>query len=144
MQLDTQVQQLIYCGRLQALLTHSITTGIHWVQGLSGNPGNADADGQFNLTWDASRCTVIDQPYRSASNRAGGISEARWAAKAKWEADKYSKHFRYRLNCKTETRRFGPMTSVKSLATRFYWLHCRHSPTGVYPRQFSCRENDKC
>ena len=36
------------------------------------------------------------------------------------------------------------MTSVKSLATRFYRLKCGHSPTGVYRKQFGHREDDKC
>ena len=36
------------------------------------------------------------------------------------------------------------MTSVKSLATRFYRLKCRHAPTGVYVKQFGHREHDKC
>jgi hypothetical protein len=60
----------------------------------------------------------------SASNRARRISEGRPAAKAKWEADKCSKHFSYRLKGKTGTKRPVPMTSVKSLATRFYQLKC--------------------
>jgi hypothetical protein len=36
------------------------------------------------------------------------------------------------------------MTSVKSLATRFYRLKCGHAPTGVYLKRFGHREDDKC
>ena len=71
------------------------------------------------------------------------ISEGRSAAKTKWEADKCSKHFSYRLKGKTGTKRPVPMTSVKSLATRFYRLKCGHAPTGVYLKRFGHRENDK-
>jgi len=87
---------------------------------------------------------VIERPYTSASNRARRISEGRSAAKAKWEADKCSKHFSYRLKGKTGTKRPVPMTSVKSLATRFYRLKCGHAPTGVYLKRFDHREDDKC
>jgi len=36
------------------------------------------------------------------------------------------------------------MTSVKSLAARFYRLKSGHAPTGVYLKQFGHREDDKC
>jgi len=36
------------------------------------------------------------------------------------------------------------MTSVKSLAARFYRLKSGHVPTGVYLKRFSHREDDKC
>jgi hypothetical protein len=36
------------------------------------------------------------------------------------------------------------MTSVKSLAARFYRLKCGHAPTGVYLKRFGYREDDKC
>jgi hypothetical protein len=87
---------------------------------------------------------VIERPYTSASNRARIISEGISAAKAKWEADTYSKHFSYRLKGKTGTRRPVPTTSVKSLATRVYRLKCTHAPTGVELKWFSHREDDKC
>ena len=60
-----------------------------------------------------------------------------------WEADKCSNHFSYRLTGKTRTIRPVPMTSVKSLATRFYRLKCGHAPTGVYLKQFGHREDVK-
>ena len=47
-----------------------------------------------------------------------------------------SKHFSYRHMGKTGTKRPVPMTSVKSLATRFYRLRCGHATTGVYLIQF--------
>jgi len=36
------------------------------------------------------------------------------------------------------------MTSVKSLAARFYRLKSGHAPTGVYLKRFGHREDDKC
>jgi len=87
---------------------------------------------------------VIELPYTSASNTARRISEGRLAAKAKWEADKCSKHFSYRLKGKTGTKRPVPMTSVKSLATSFYIVKSGHEPTGVYLKWLSHREDDKC
>jgi len=116
----------------QALLAHGIATEIHWVPGHTGIPRNEGADRQANLARDASGDSVIERPYNSASNRARRISEGRSAAKAKWEADKCSKHFCYRLKGKPGTKRPLPMTSVKLLATRFHRLKCRHAPTGVY------------
>ena len=130
--------------RARNLLAHGIATEIHWVPGHSGIPGNEEADRQANLARHASGSTVIEQPYTLASNRARRIYEGRSAAKAKWEADKCSKHFNYRLKGKTGTKRPVPMTSVKSLATRFYQLQCGHAPTGVYLKRFGHRENNRC
>ena len=121
---------------MQALVTHGINTNIHWVPGHSGIPGNKEADRQANLAQDASGNRVLERPYTLASNRARRISKGRSAAKAKWEDDKCSKHISYRLKGKTGTKRHVPMTSVKSLATRFYRLKCGHVPTGVYLRRF--------
>jgi len=87
---------------------------------------------------------VIERPYTSASNRARRISKGRSAAKAEWEADKCSKHFRYRLKGKAGTKRLIPMTSVKLLAARFYRLMSRHAPTWVYLKRFGHRDDDKC
>jgi len=75
---------------------------------------------------------VRERPYTSASNRARRISEGRSVAKVKWEADKCSKHFSYRLKGKAGTKRPIPMTSVKSLPARFYRLKSGYAPTGVY------------
>jgi len=121
-----------------------IATEIHWVPGRSGIPGNEEADRQANLARDASGNTVLDRSYTSASNTARRISEGMSVGKAKWEADKCSKHFSYRLKGKTGTKRPVPMTSGKSLATGFYRLRCGHAPTGVYLKQFGHREDDKC
>jgi len=130
--------------RAWALLAHGIATGIHWVPGHPGIPGHEEADDEANLARDASGDTLIERPYTSASNRARRIFEGRSAAMAKWEADKCSKHFSYRLKGKTGTRRPVPMTTVKSLATTFYRLKCGHAPTGVYLKRFGQREDDKC
>jgi len=62
--------------------------------------------------------------------------EGRSAAKAQWEADKCCKHFGYRLKGKAGNRRPIPMTSAKSLATRFYKLKCGHAPTGAASLSF--------
>jgi ribonuclease HI len=130
--------------RARSLLAHGIATEIHWVPGHSGIPGNEEADRHANVARDASGSTVIERPYTSASNRARRISEGRSAAKAKWEADKCSKHFSYRLKGKAGTKRPIPMTSVKSLAARFYRLKSGHAPTGVYLKRFGHRDDDKC
>jgi len=86
---------------------------------------------------------VIERPYTSASNTARRIPERRSAAKAKWEADKYSRHFSYTLKGRTGTKRPVPMTSVKLPATRFYRLKWGHAPNGVYLKRFGHREDDK-
>ena len=87
---------------------------------------------------------MIERPYTSASNRARRISEGRAAAKAEWEVDKCSKHFSYRLTGKAGTKGPIPMTRAKSLASRFYRLKSGHAPTGVYLKQISHRDDDKC
>ena len=87
---------------------------------------------------------MIERPYTAASNRARRISEGRTAAKAEWETDKCSKHFSYRLKGKAGTKRPIPMTSVKSLAARFYRLKSGHAPTGVYLKRFAHRDDNKC
>jgi len=87
---------------------------------------------------------AIERLYTAASNRPRRISEGRSAAKAKWDADKCSKHFSYRLKGKMGTKRPIPVTSVKSLAARFYRLKCGQAPTGVYQKRFGHREDDKC
>jgi hypothetical protein len=61
---------------------------------------------------------------------------------AKWEADKYSKHFSYRLKGMTWTQRHAPMTRVKLLPTRFYQLNSGSAPTGVCLKLFGHRENN--
>ena len=66
------------------------------------------------------------------------------AAKAKWEDDKCSKHFSNRLKGKPGTKRSVPLTSMKSLATRFYQLKCDHAPTGVYLKRFGHRDDIRC
>jgi len=58
--------------------------------------------------------------YNSAANRTRGISEAKPAAKAEWEADKCSQHHGYGLKGKAGSKRPIPMNSVKPLAARFY------------------------
>ena len=130
--------------RARNLLAHGIATEIHLVPGHSGIPGNEEADRQANLAPHASGSTVIERPYTSALNRAGRTSEGRSSAKAKWEADRCSKHFSYRLKGQVGTKRPIPMTSVKSLAARFHRLKSGHAPSGVYLTRFGHRDDDKC
>jgi len=54
------------------------------------------------------------------------------------------KHFSYRLKGKAGTNRPIPMTSVRSLAARFYRLNSGHAPTGVHVKRFSHWDDDKC
>jgi hypothetical protein len=42
------------------------------------------------------------------------------------------------------SEKYIPMTSVKSLAARFYRLKSGHAPTGTYLKRFGHREDDKC
>jgi hypothetical protein len=102
-----------------------------------------EADCQVNLAREAGRVTAMQCPSTLASNRGRRITEGRSAANAEWEADKCSKYFSYRFKGMTGTKRPVPMTSVKSLATRFYRLKCGHAPTGVYLKRFGHREDDK-
>jgi len=87
---------------------------------------------------------AIERPDTSATNTASRVSEGGSAPKAKCEPDKCGQHFGYRLKGKTGAQRPIPMTSVKSLATRFYRPKSGHAPTGVYLKQFGHHENDKC
>jgi ribonuclease HI len=83
--------------RALAHLAHGIGTEIHWVLRHSGIPGSEEADCQANLAQEANGSVTIEWPYTSASNRARRISKGRSAAKARWEAEKCSKHFAYSL-----------------------------------------------
>jgi hypothetical protein len=112
--------------------------------GHSGIPGNEEADRQANKAREGRGYTVRECIYTSAANRARRISEGRTAAKAKWEADRCTKHYGYRLKGKAGSKRPVPMTSVKSLAARFYRLKRGHAPTGAYLKRFGHREDDIC
>jgi len=127
-----------------ALRAHGIEAAIHCVPGHSDIPGNEVADRQANKAREDRGCTVRQRIYTSAANRAKRISKGRTAAKAVWEADKCSKHYGYRLKGKAGSKRSVPMTSVKSLAARFYRLMSGHAPTGSYLKRFEHREDDKC
>jgi hypothetical protein len=86
----------------------------------------------------------MKRPYTLALNSARRIPEGRSAAEAKWEAERLSKHFCDTLKGMARTKGPIPITSVKSLATRFYRLKPWHTPTGVYLKRFGHRDDDKC
>jgi len=122
-----------------------IETEIHRVPGHTSIPGNEEADSQVNLAREGRKAgTVRERIYTSAANRTRQISEARTVAKAKWEADKCSNHYSYRLQGKAGSKRPIPMNSVKSLAARFYRLKSGHAPVGTYFKRFRHRDDDKC
>jgi hypothetical protein len=122
-----------------------IETEIHRVPGHTTFPGNEDADRQANLAREGRRTgTVRERVYTSAANRNRRISEAKTVAKAKWEADKCSKHHGYRLKGKAGSKRPIPMNTVKPLAARFYRLNSEHTPVGTYLKRFGHRDDDKC
>jgi hypothetical protein len=105
---------------------------IHWVPENSGITRNKEADRQANVARGARGDKATEWPYTSAANTARRISE-RWStAKAKCESDKCGQYFSYRLKGKAWTKRPIPMTSVKSLAARFYRLKSGHVATGIY------------
>jgi len=125
--------------KAQALLAHAIKTEIHWLPGHSGIPGNKEGDCQENVAHEARGDTARERPYTSAANTARLICDRRSTANTKWEADKCGQHFGYRFKGKAGTKRPIPMTSVKSLAARFYRLKSGHAPTGVYLKRFGHR-----
>jgi hypothetical protein len=128
----------------RCLCAHGIATKINSGAGQSGILGYKEADCQANVARDASESTVIERPHRLGSNSVRWISERSSAAKAKWEADKCSKHFSYRLKSKAGTKKPILMTSIKSVAARFYRLKSKHVPTGVYLERFGYRADGKC
>jgi len=124
-------------SRAQALLAHSIKKEIQSVPGNTCIPRKEEADRQVNVARNARGGTDIERPNTWASNVARWISDGRSTAKAKWEAAKCSKHFGYRLKSKAGAKRSIPMTSVKSLATRFNRPKSGHAPTGIYLKRLA-------
>ena len=120
-----------------------IETEIHCVLGHTGIPGNEEADRQANLAREGHRTgKVRERVYTSATNRTRRISEVKTAAKAKWEADKCSKHHGSRLKGKAGCKRPIPMNSMKPLAARFDRLKCGHAPVGTYLKRFEHQDTD--
>jgi len=92
------------------LVAHGIATKIHYIPGHSAIPGNKEVDRHANLAPDRHGSTITERTYSSTSNRARPTSEDRSAAKPKWEANKCSKHFSYRLTGMAETK--GEVTGL--------------------------------
>jgi hypothetical protein len=130
--------------KAEALFAYGIKTQIDWVLGHSGIHVNNEANRQANIACEGRGERAIERPYTSAAITASWISEGRSTAKTKWEANKCSQYFGYILKGKAGAKRPIPMTSVKSLAARFYRQWSGHAPTGGYLTQFGHRENDKC
>jgi len=117
---------------------NTFTHPIEWL-------GTATFDHHYQAVTSGRRSgTVRERVYTSAANRTRRISEAKTAAKAEWEADKWSKHHGYRLKGKAGSKRPIPMNSVKPLAARFYRLKSGHAPVGTYLKRFGHRDDDKC
>jgi len=104
----------------RALHTKDIDVVTHWVPGHSGISGHDDADHQAHMAWELPGYTLCERIYTSAVNAARRISEGTTVAKVKFKADRRSKHYSYRLKCTAASKRPIPMTSVNSLAARFY------------------------
>jgi len=66
------------------------------------------------------------------------------AVKVKWDADKCFNHYGYRLKGKAGSKRSIAMTSLKSLATRFFRLKRGHTPSETYLKLFGHQGDDKC
>jgi hypothetical protein len=130
--------------KAEAHLVHGIKTEIYWVPGNSDIHGNEEAGRQEHAACEAMGDIEIDRPYISSANTARRISEGRTASQATWEAGQCGQHFGNRLKGKVGAKRPIPMTSMKSLAARFYRLQSRHAPTGVYLKRFGHRDDDKC
>jgi len=122
--------------RAQALLARGIKMEIQCVPGHTSIPRNEEAHRQTEVACETRGDMLMERPYTLASSMARPISEGRSAAKAEWEADKCSKHFGYRLQVKAGAKRSIPMTSTKSLATRFYRLKSGRTPSGIDLKRF--------
>ena len=123
----------------------AIETEIHWVPRHTGIAVNEEADRQANLTREGRRSgTEREGVFTSAVNRTRRISEGKTAAKAQWEADRCSKHYRYRLKGNAGSKRPISMNSAESLAARFHRLKSGHGPVGTYLKRFGHRDDDKC
>jgi len=103
-----------------ALRAHNIELVIHCLPEHLGIHGTTEADNQANKTREDRGYTVQERIYSLAGIRARRISDGRTVAKADWEDDKCSKHYGYRLKGKAESMRPVAMSSVKSMAARFY------------------------
>jgi hypothetical protein len=113
MQADAGILNHVQAGRAAwRLLTQAgPLRNTDWVPGRSGIPGNEEANCQAKEAREGQRYSVRERKYTSAANRDRRFSEGRTAAQAKWEADKCTKLYSYRLKGKAGSKRPDPITT---------------------------------
>jgi len=131
-------------GDATARRAHNIEAPIHCVPGHSGIPWDEQTDCQPNNAQEDRGYSECERIFTSAENSATRIWNGRTVAKGMWEANKRSKHYGYSLQGKAGSKRFVPITNMKSWETRFYRPKSGHALSGTYLKRFGHREHAKC